>query len=413
MCIRMKVLVITSSFPRHKNSHEVRFILELTQWLSRIGHSPLVLAPHYPGGKIRESWDLVRIQRFVYFLPVRFERLAYGPGLLFNIKHDFFAFMGIFPFLASEFLSSMIILFREPVNLIHTHWLIPQGFIGAVFRRVCKVPHVATVHGSDLNILTHHKILTPLARFIIRNSDMITVNSKYMRRELESLAPDCSAKIRVIPMGIDPAKFQESIIIDMKKKHKTSHIVLSVGRLIDLKGTIFLITAMPDVIRKYPDTQILIAGSGPEHDTLIQRVRELGLENNVTFLGIINIEELPSYYHSADVFVLPSINKDGKTEALGVVLLEAMASGCPVIGSNVGGIPDIIVDGESGFLVPEQNPHVLAERIVQLLSDDDLQEQFRQNGLKRVREKFSWDKISKDFAEVYDLVLTNHKKLDK
>jgi len=413
MCIHMKVLVITSSFPRHKNSHEARFILELIQWLSRIGHSPLVLAPHYPGGKIRESWDLVRIQRFVYFFPLRFERLAYGPGLLFNIKHDFFAFMGIIPFLASEFLSSMIILFREPVNHIHTHWIIPQGFIGAVFRRVWKVPHVATVHGSDLNILTHHKILTSFARFIIRNSDIITVNSKYMRRELEYLAPDCSAKIRVIPMGIDPAKFQKSIIIDMKQKHKTSHIVLSVGRLIDWKGTIYLINAMPDVIRKYPDTQLLIAGSGPEHDSLSQRVRELGLENNVTFLGIISNEELSSYYHSADVFVLPSINKDGKTEALGVVLLEAMASGCPVIGSNVGGIPDIIVDGESGFLVPEQNPHVLAERIVQLLSDDDLQEQFRQNGLKRVREKFSWDKISKDFAEVYDLVLTNHKKLDK
>jgi glycosyltransferase involved in cell wall biosynthesis len=87
-----------------------------------------------------------------------------------------------------------------------------------------------------------------------------------------------------------------------------------------------------------------------------------------------------------------------------------MASGCPVIGSNVGGIPDIIVEGENGFLVPEQRPDILAERIVQLLSDNSLRVRFRENGLIRVREKFSWEKISKDFADVFDLVLTNQKE---
>lgn len=404
----MKVLVLTSSFPRHKTSHEVRYILELAQWLSRIGHSLTVLAPHYPGGKIRESWDQVRIQRFVYFLPVRFERLAYGPGLLFNIKNDFFAAIGIIPFMASEFFSALIILFREPVQLIHTHWLIPQGFIGAIFHRIWNIPHVATVHGSDLNILTSHIILTPIARFIIRNSDMITVNSTYMRRQLESLAPDCSAKIRVIPMGIDLAKFQECNALDMKTMHKASHIVLSVGRLIDWKGTVYLINAMPEVLRHYPDTLLLIAGSGPEQEILIQRVQELGLENRVTFSGIVLNEELSSYYHSADVFILPSINKDGKTEALGVVLLEAMASCCPVIGSNVGGIPDIIVDGETGFLVPEQRPDVLADRIIQLLSDDKLKEKFRKNGFSRVQNHFSWDSISFRFSEVFSQVMEKH-----
>jgi len=404
----VRILVLTSSFPRHEHSYEVRFILELAQWLSRIGHSLLILTPHYPGGKIRESWDLIQIQRFVYFFPIRFERLAYGPGLLFNIKNDFFACMGIFPFLASQFLSSMIILICEPVKLIHTHWLIPQGFIGAFFHRFLKVPHVATVHGSDLNILTHHKILTPLARFIIRNSDMITVNSNYMKRQLEALAPDCSAKIRVIPMGIDPEKFQVTEFFDIKKKFQTRHLILSVGRLIDWKGTIHLINAMPDVIRQFPDTVLLIIGAGPEKETLVNRAHKLGLENRIHFPGVVDTEDLPSYYHAADVFVLPSINKCGKTEALGVVLLEAMASGCPVIGSNVGGIPDIIIDGETGFLVPEQRPEILAEKIVQLLLDDNLREQFRQNGLIRVRDKFSWEKVSKDFGDVFDLVLTNH-----
>ena len=406
----MKILILTSSFPQNDNSYEGGFIFELGKKLLCKGFSPQVLAPHFPGGKKQEILSGIPVSRIPYFYPYRYEKLAYGSGILFNLKKYPYALFSVIPFIVAEFLGTFRIITKNNISLIHTHWLIPQGFIGALMRCFFHIPHIATVHGSDLNILKNFKILFPLTQFIIKNSDMITVNSTYMKKQLELLAPDCSTKNRVIPMGIDPSKFQGPILPDIKNKYKTSHIVLSVGRLIDWKGTIHLINAMPDVIRHYPDTQLLIAGSGPEQDTLIQKVRELDLENNVTFLGIVPNEELSSYYHSADVFVLPSINKDGKTEALGVVLLEAMASGCPVIGSNVGGIPDIIADGENGFLVPEQRPDVLAERIVQMLSEDVLKEKFRKNGLMRVRESFSWEIISKHFSEIYCHVLESNGK---
>jgi len=406
----VKVLVFTSSFPRSVDSHEVRWVLELAQWLTRYGFIPLVLAPHFPGGKIRESWSQVRIYRFVYCIPLRFERLAYGSGLLFNVKKDFFAFLGIFPFMVSGFLSAVVLVIREPISLIHTHWLIPQGFTGAVFHRIGNIPHIATVHGSDLHMITGNKILAPVGRFILRNSDIITVNSTYMRRQLESFAPESTQKIRVIPMGIDPEKYCHDASFEIRKKYPAGHIILSVGRLIDWKGTLYLIDAMPEVIRHYPDTLLLIAGSGPEKDTLIKRVHELGIDQRVKFLGVVDTKELPSLYHSADVFVLPSINKYGKTEALGVVLLEAMASGCPVIGSNVGGIPDIIIDGETGFLVPEQRPDILAEKIVRILVDTELQEKFRRNGLKRVHDSFSWDIISEKFSGAYCAALEGDRK---
>lgn len=407
----MNILLLTSSFPQNEISYEGGFIFELVKKLHKRGFVLFVLTPHFSGGKKYEILSGIQVSRFPYFYPYHYERLAYGSGILFNLKKYPSAFFSIIPFVLAEFVGSLRIIAKNNVHLINTHWLIPQGFIGALMRCFFHISHVATVHGSDLNILTNHTILSPLVRFIIKNSDMITVNSTYMKRRLISLAPYCSAKIRIIPMGVDPAKHQEFNLFDMKKKHRTSHIILSVGRLIDWKGTIYLINAMPDVIRKYPDTMLIIAGSGPEHDTLIQGVKELGLKNSVAFLGVISNEELHSYYNSADVFVLPSINKDGKTEALGVVLLEAMASGCPVIGTNVGGIPDIIIDGETGFLVPEQDPGMLAERILQILSDENLREQFRQNGLIRVREKFSWVKISKDFADEFDQALTNQKMI--
>jgi L-malate glycosyltransferase len=404
----MKVLVLTSSFPKHEDSYEVRWTLELTQWLSKRGFPSIVLTPHYPDGKFRESWGPIQVTRFPYFFPVKFERLAYGPGLLYNIQKDFFAFTGIFPFMVSEFIFSFLILTQNPVKIIHTHWLIPQGYIGAVFHRIRDVPHIATVHGSDLNLITHHKILAPFGRFIICNSDAITVNSSYMRQQLETFMPDQRGKIRVIPMGIDPEKYNKEDFSDLKKAYQTSNIILSVGRLIDWKGTVFLIDAMPFVIREHPDTLLLIAGSGPEKDSLIRRVHELDLEKKVIFLGVVSNQDLLSFYHSADVFVLPSINKAGKTEALGVVLLEAMASGCPVIGSNVGGIPDIITDGENGFLVPEQNPRVLAEKIIYLLSDPELRAKFRCAGLSTVKTQFSWDSVSIRFSEIYHEVIKNN-----
>jgi glycosyltransferase involved in cell wall biosynthesis len=400
------VLVLTSSFPRYEDSYEVRWVLELTQWLSKRGFPSVVLAPHYSKGKFRESWGLVQVQRFPYFFPFHFEKLAYGPGLLYNIQKDFFAFIGVFPFLVSEFISTVLILVREPVKIIHTHWLIPQGYIGAVFHRIWNVPHVATVHGSDLNLITHHKILAPLGRFIIRNSDAITVNSTYMKQQLEAFMPDQREKIRVIPMGIDPDKYRLGNFSDLKKKYKTRNIILSVGRLIDWKGIVFLIDAMPRVMKEHPDSILLIAGSGPEKESLVHRVHELGLEKMILFLGVVSNEDLLSFYHSADVFVLSSINKGGKTEALGVVLLEAMASGCPVIGCNVGGIPDIITDGENGFLVPEQDPDALAEKIVRILDDNELVKKFRKNGFIRIHDVFSWEIISKKFSDAYGDILS-------
>ena len=358
----MKVLVLTSSFPRYAGSHEARWILELAERLTYYGFIPLVIAPHYPGGKIRESWNRVRVYRFIYFLPVGLERLAYGPGLLFNIKKDFFAYLGLFPFLMSGFSSALILLLNEKVTIIHTHWLIPQGFVGAVFHRIWNIPHVATIHGSDLNFLTRHKSLAPVSRFIIRHSDIITVNSTYMKKQLESFSPGSGKKIRVIPMGINPGKYSRGISSALKKKYHARHIILSVGRLIDWKGTIYLIDAMPDVLNRFPDTVLLVIGEGPEKEKLIKRTYELGLENRIHFHGIVDTTDLPSYYQAADIFVLPSINKSGNTEALGVVLLEAMASGCPVIGSSVGGIPDIIIDGETGFLEPERRSDIFSSK---------------------------------------------------
>lgn len=378
--------------------------------LAKKNFNPIVLAPHFLGGKFRENWPSVQIYRFPYFFPYRYEHLAYGSGVLYNLKKYPIAIFNIPFFIVSEIFMSIKIVYQKRIHLIHTHWLLPQGLIGALMRCFFHIPHVATVHGSDLTVLKNHRLLIPFCHFIVHNADIVTVNSTFMQQQLVSLAPDSVQKVRVIPMGIEPKKFQTGKFIDMKKKYQSDHLILSVGRLIDLKGTINLINAMPDVLRQFPDTVLLIIGAGPEKETLLNRTCELSLENRIHFPGVVDRENLPSYYHAADIFVLPSINKSGKTEALGVVLLEAMASGCPVIGSNVGGIPDIITDGTNGSLVPEQNPVVLAEKIVALLSDTILAERFRHAGYETVRTRFSWENISRQFSEAYEQVLDQYSR---
>jgi N-acetyl-alpha-D-glucosaminyl L-malate synthase BshA len=405
----MKILILTSSFPQNDNSYEGGFIFELGKKLLCKGFSPQVLAPHFPGGKKHEILSGIPVSRIPYFYPYRYEKLAYGSGILFNLKKYPYALFLVIPFIVAEFVGTIRIITKNNISLIHTHWLIPQGFIGALMQCFFHIPHVATVHGSDLTILKKHRLLHPLCHFIVRNKDIITVNSTYMKKLLLSLVPDLEQKVRVIPMGIEAEKFKTGKFFDLKKQYKTDHLILSVGRLVDLKGIIHLIDAMPDVLLKYPDTTLLIIGDGPEKDFLNLRIQALGIVKNVKMLGRINPINLFPYYQSSDIFVLPSININGKTEALGVVLLEAMASGCPVIGSNVGGIPDIIDDGENGFLVPEQRPDVLAEKIVQLLSDDELKEKFRKNGYTKIQHFFTWDIIAMEFSNVYAMVFTDHK----
>lgn len=396
----MKVLILTSSYPTAPERGEGAFIRDLA--LSLIpDQEPVVLAPHYRGALVREENPGVTVYRFPYMIPFSAEGLAYGAGIPFNIRKNPLLAVEIVPFLLAGFLWTAHVLRRESCGVIHSQWLVPQGLIGAIVRTVQKTPHVATVHGSDLSLVCRYpRLLGGLCRFILRHSDAVTVNSRFNRDRLLAVAPAAQDKISVIPMGVPPG--HPGVPGKERPGHPGSDpVILSVGRLIRWKGFSFLIAAMPSVIERYPDARLVIAGDGPDRLLLGEQVRELGLERHVRFTGHLPRTDLDDLFRSATVFVLPSITLGTDTEGLGVVLLEAMAAGCPVVATNTGGIPDIITDGETGFLVPEQDPRALAGAIVRLLSDGKLRDTIGMNGLIRAAEKFSWKVVSARFSEVY------------
>jgi N-acetyl-alpha-D-glucosaminyl L-malate synthase BshA len=400
----MKNLVLTSSFPKYKGDADGPFIYDLSKLLIKNGVEVIVLCPHYPGAKLRDIMGGLKVYRFPYFYPLQYQKLCGRAGIFANFKESYLAKIQLPLLFLFELFFAIKIIRKEKIDIIHTHWVLPSGLVGAICRKIFKVPHIATVHGSDVNTIKQSKILRRICSFILQNSDRITTNSSYTKSITLSIDIKSKNKVDVIPMGIDINRFKSEGTTNLKEVFDVEYLILSVCILIDWKGTKYLIIAMKEVIKKFPNAKLVIGGNGPEKGKLEKLTKELNLENTVIFTGYIEDIDLPKYYSSADVFVLPSINLNGLTEGLGVVLLEAMACGTPVIGSNVGGVPDIIKDGYNGFLVPEKSPEDLADKIIELLSNRKLAKEFSVNGLKTVKERFSGERVSEQFMSIYEEV---------
>ena len=401
----MKVCILTSSFPRFKKDHAGIFIYHLSMWLAKKGIEVVVISPHDNGFAISERWDGIRIIRFPYFFPLKYQRLCYGAGIPQNVKRNLIAKIQIPLFIISEIIFSLWVIKKLKMDIIHAHWSLPQGLTGLICKNVLKVACVTTLHGSDIHGL-RYPILKSLNAKIIKNSDICTANSG----ATAEMAGDFfkAGKIEIVPMGVDPDFFSRpgnAGALRMRGEND-ERIILYVGRFIDLKGVDYLIRALPGVLEKYPKTKCLLVGSGPMKDGLISLSKRLNLENKVIFKDKVSQEKLINIYSTANIFILPSIiNKKKQTEGLGVVLLEAMACGIPVVGSNVGGIPDIIKDGETGLLTRQKDPDDIAEKVIKLLSDEKLRDKVVENGLNLVRQNFSWEIISDKFLKIYHDVI--------
>jgi glycosyltransferase involved in cell wall biosynthesis len=214
--------------------------------------------------------------------------------------------------------------------------------------------------------------------------------------------------IQVIPMGVDVEFFDRALL--QKKQPapgvENDKIVLYAGRLIDVKGVEYLVKALPLVLERQANAKLLVVGSGPCKGDLVSLAERLHVQDKVMFRDAVSQEELVRYYSMSDVFVLPSvITEGGETEGLGLVLLEAMACGVPVIGSAIGGIPDIIKDGDTGLLAQQKDPGDLAEKICRVLAEKDFGYGLGKRGRDFVKERFSWPSIGKRYLEAFSAVL--------
>ncbi len=390
------ILVVTSTFPRWVDDTDPPFVMELCKRLAKEKINIDVLAPHASGTSEKEVMEGLNVYRYKYFFS-KWELLAYDGGILANLNKNKWLYFLVPFFLFSQTRSLILQIKNNNYDLIHAHWLIPQGLISVfVSKYLCKdSPKIlCTSHGSDL-FSFQSPFFNKLQKWILTNSDGVTVVSEHMEKTCLQIT-NIVEKIHVCPMGVDlVTKFKP------KENIKRDHYkILFVGRLIEKKGVVVLLNAIFKIIKKYPSLKLVIAGDGPERTKLENICKDLMISEHVEFQGAVLHSELPELYSSASISVMPSTGKEG----LGLVAVEAMGCECAVIVSALDGVNDFIEDGINGILVNLGDEDALANAIDLLLTDKDKIARIALNGRKSVVKKFDWEVVANTYKKIIDSI---------
>ena len=389
------LLVLASTYPRWPADPEPGFVHELSRRLTEC-YRVIVLCPHAPGAKPRETMDGVEVVRYRY-APERWETLVNDGGIVTNLKRARWKLLLVPGFVLGQAWVAWRLMRRERVDVIHAHWLIPQGLIAALLPWLPgrRVSYVVTSHGADLYALKG-RLLDGIKRFVARRAAAATVVSSAMRERLATLGVP-AAHIHVLPMGVD---LSERFTPDPSVP-RSQHEILFVGRLVEKKGLRHLIAALPQVLEGVPDAFLTIVGFGPEEAALRQQVHTLGLQAKVHFLGAVAQTRLPALYRRAALFVAPFVQAEsGDQEGLPVALMEAVACGCPVVAGDVAGIEDLLGRMKPYICVDARNAEMLASCICSRLIDSSTAGLHAQAVLEEASRRVDWNRIAAGYARL-------------
>jgi glycosyltransferase involved in cell wall biosynthesis len=383
----MKILMTTTSFPLYKDHTAGIFIYEQAKSFLSLGQEVTILAPFASGSKKNEIIDDIKIKRFDYFFPQKHQGLCYGAGVPANLKKGL-KYKIQLPLLVFFFFVHCLLLGRKH-DVIYAHWTL-SGLSAVIVGKILRKPVVVMIHHGQENF----NKLKFLHKIPIEKADHVVFNSSFtMGKTLISFKPKAYS---VIPPGVDINKFKPIDVSGYSKYfqsygiNKDSKVIFAMGRHIDWKGYDYLLKAFADIEDKY--VLLVLAGSGPETANLKNLAKNLKIEKRVIFAGSIQNDKTPLFYNRSLLFVQPSIiDEHGNTEGLGVVILEALACGTPVAASSVGGIIDIIINGENGFLFEQKNSQQIKNII-----EKSIKREFKDNNLPAkardfVLNKYSWD----------------------
>lgn len=296
---------------------------------------------------------------------------------------------------------------RRATQLLRTHgcssvWFgaaAPLGLMAPALRRAGARRLVATTHGHEAG-WAQLPASRQLLRRIGESTDTITYLGEYTRSRIAAaLTPAAADRMVQLPPGVDEKTFHPDSGGDAVRARlglTDRPVVVCVSRLVPRKGQDTLILAMPAILAEVPDAVLLIVGGGPYADELRKLAAETGVQDSVRFTGPVPWAELPAHYGAGDVFAMPCRTRRGglDVEGLGIVYLEASATGLPVVAGDSGGAPDAVLDGETGWVVRGGSAEESAERIVALLGDAELRRRMGERGRAWVEEKWRWDLLA-------------------
>ena len=356
------VLIVTTTFPRYENDFWANFLLNLVKNLSI---NVKVIAPHFPNGKKTDVLDNVKIERFKYFFN-NLETLAYGDGIAINIQKKK-SLLFLVPFFFVSFLIKIIKEYRKS-DIIHAQ-LAPAGLVSVIagkFFRV-KKPILTSFYGNDVVHCEKNKLLY---NCLFKGGKLFFVLGEDMKNSLIKIG--CKKeKIVIFPLGVNIEEFK------VKRIYGNEIKFLIIGRFIEKKGIEYGIFAFNECYKKYKHISMRIIGTGGLINKYNELLKELKLEN------VIKIEDSSKFnkprvesimaYKECDVFVLSSITaSNGDKEGTPVVLMEAQAAGMPCISTFHSDIPNVVLNGKTGFLSKEKDYLDMSKNMMKLIEDKDL-----------------------------------------
>lgn len=387
------VLVLASTYPRWANDHEPRFIHELCKRLTS-QFNVIALVPDAKNADTNGFLDGVEVIRYRY-APRKLQTLVNNGGIVNNLKTFRWKWFLVPSFLLSQYFMTRKILNERKIDMIHAHWLIPQGWIAHSLSKQFNISFIVTSHGGDLFGLQSN-MLTKVKKKVAEDATAMTVVSQAMKEYLEQISIQPKI-LEVIPMGVDlQNRFTPKSDI---QRHKNE--LLFVGRLVPKKGLNYLIDALSILVRTCPELSLKIVGFGPEEENLREQVQQLKLENNVKFLGALSQDKLPDQYRQATLFVAPFVRADnGDQEGLPVALMEAIGCGCPAVVGHVAGIEDLLGEDIKHIAVNPQNKQELIVAISAALDEPILAAERAVRIRKNALALIEWDSVASAYAKI-------------
>jgi glycosyltransferase involved in cell wall biosynthesis len=394
----MRILTITHNYPRFPADPAGAFVARIAEGAAAQGHEVEVIAPHAPGTRLDQHSGGLHLRRFRYG-PEILERVAYTGNLHGRTLRSPLAALAFPGFLLAFGHAVRTTIRRFRPDLVHAHWWLPGGW----FASGGTAPYVMTCHGSDVRLLERGAVFRRIALPVFRRAARITAVSRFLASDVKRLLPGLAADVDVTPLPVDVAAFSEGA---RTPKHDPPRILYA-GNLVSSKGVDVLLRAVAELARRGIPYQLKILGEGPLQLQLMRLAEQLGISNRVSWAPFVPQAQMAAEYGASTVTVLPS---RGHAEGLGLTLVEALLAGSAVVGTPAGGIPEVVIDEQTGLIAKDGDPSHLADQIQRLLTDPPLRERLARAGRQHAVRTYSPDATIARFLGIYDAAADHHSR---
>ena len=414
----MRITVLTHNYPRFAGDFSGSFVQSLCRaWMER-GQQVDVLAPFDTAYNrpLYETSDKgsIDIYPYRYIWPESWHLVGYGRSMKSDLNLRLSGYLLSPFFFAGGILAALHHCQRTRPDVIHAHWALPNGFIGAVVSRRLGIPLVVSIPGSDVQVANSNALFRRMARFTFAQASLITANSDALRDAVLPLGADPD-KFEMIVYGVDPARLRPDPtgVVELKAELGIAPgqvMLLAVGRMVAKKGFDILLRALAEAeLRDRPVVAVLV-GEGDEWSKWQWLAASLGIATRVRWVGNVPYDQIGVYYNACDLLVMPSVT--APADGLNVCVPDAMSCGKPVVGSRAAGNDLAIVDGETGFLVPEGDPSALARAIATLADEPTLRRQMGFLGRLRVESDLGWPVLAQRYLDHFER-LVKQKEIER